>query len=92
MLENGVSKRHSGKKYIYYGDQIILMSSGKTLIYVPFQGPPLQEPIHQYSENLPCDILILDRVWGPYVIKYAFETKVIFRNDDEVDDDHHIII
>ena len=43
MTENDVAKHHSGKKYIHDVYQIILIKSGKALIYVPFR-----EPMHQY--------------------------------------------
>ena len=52
MNENDVAKHYIGKKYIHYGDQIILMKSGKALIYLPFQEPPFQEPTHQYFVKL----------------------------------------
>ena len=60
MAENDVDKKHSGKKYIHYGNQIILMKSDKSLIYAPFQEPLFQELIHQYSDKPPCSILNLD--------------------------------
>ena len=34
---NDVANHHSGKKYIHDGDHIILVKSGKSLIYAPFQ-------------------------------------------------------
>ena len=90
MAQNGVAKHHNGKKNIHDGDKIILMKSGKALVYAPFQEPPFQEPIHQYSGNLPCYILILGRVRIPSLINNSFEIKLIFHNHNEVDDDHHI--
>ena len=67
------------------------MKSGKALIYAPFQETPFQEPIHQYSGNLPYDILTLERVWVTSLINNESEIKVVFHNHDEVYDDHHII-
>ena len=66
------------------------MKPGKDLIYSPFQEHPFQKPIPQYSVNLPCDIIILEWVWLPYLINNSFEIKVIFHNHDDVGDDHHI--
>ena len=88
---NNVAKNHIEKKYIHDEYHIILIYSVKSLIYAPFHKPHFQEPIHQHYGNLPCSILALDWVWVPSLINNTFEIKMIFHNDDEFVDYHHII-
>ena len=82
-----ISNNYNDSQYINAGDQVILMKSGKALMYVPLQGST-----HWYLYNLSHNILTWDHQRESTLTNKMLEIKVIIHYDDEADDDHHISV
>ena len=85
MIVCEVSEHCSVKKYIHDVEWVILMKSGKYLMHAP-----LQEPMHQYLDNLIHGIIKLDQLWESASINNVLKGNVILTNYYDIGNDLQI--